>query len=171
MRRITIMRRYKPWKREGKGYGGFFLIDVEQPEEVYETLSSEVYGHCHVKVSPVIPPEKVGPIFEAWTREVGKASEPGWGLSESEQELKKLEKRHCYTHLFDRVKMSRVLKSGECRNLGEAAQQLGYSWRQCQRWFALYSRGGLKELLVCGGTSVAVKSWSPMRPGRSWRRP
>jgi hypothetical protein len=28
----------------------------------------------------VTPPEKVGPIFEAWTREVGKASEPGWGI-------------------------------------------------------------------------------------------
>jgi hypothetical protein len=69
----------------------------------------------------VTPPEKVGPIFEAWTREVGKASEPGWGISESEQELKKLEKRHRCTHLFDRVKMSRVLKSGECRNLREAA--------------------------------------------------
>jgi transposase len=24
---------------------------------------------------------------------------------------------------------------------------LGYSWRQCQRWFESYSKGGLKELL------------------------
>jgi transposase len=44
--------------------------------------------------------------------------------------------------------MLRLLKSGKCRNLGEAALALGYSWRQCQRWFALYSRGGLEELLV-----------------------
>ncbi len=69
-------------------------------------------------------------------------------ISESEQELKKLEKQHRYTHLFHRVKMVRLLKSGECRNLGEAAQALGYSWRQCQRWFATYREGGLEELLV-----------------------
>jgi methylphosphotriester-DNA--protein-cysteine methyltransferase len=43
--------------------------------------------------------------------------------------------------------MIRLLKSEECRNLGEAAQALGYSWRQCQRWFRSYQKGGLKELL------------------------
>ena len=43
--------------------------------------------------------------------------------------------------------MLRLLKSEECRNLGEAAQALGYSWRQCQRWFASYQQGGLEELL------------------------
>jgi transposase len=69
-------------------------------------------------------------------------------IKESEEELKRLEKRHRYSHLFHRVKMLRLLKSEECRNLGEAAQALGYSWRQCQRWFALYSKGGLRELLV-----------------------
>ena len=40
-----------------------------------------------------------------------------------------------------------LLKSQECRNLGEAAEVLGYSWRQCQRWFASYREGGLEELL------------------------
>jgi transposase len=43
--------------------------------------------------------------------------------------------------------MLSLLKSGECSNLGEAAQALGYSWRQCQRWFASYQEGGLEELL------------------------
>jgi hypothetical protein len=43
--------------------------------------------------------------------------------------------------------MLRLLKSGECSNLEEAAQALGYSWRQCQRWFASYREGGLGELL------------------------
>src|SRR3712207_8558194 len=55
-----------------------------------------------------------------------------------------------YTTLFrsfHRVKMLRLLKSGECHNLGEAAEALGYSWRQCQRWFATYREGGLDELL------------------------
>ena len=31
--------------------------------------------------------------------------------------------------------------------MGEAARALGYSWRQCQRWFASYREGGLEELL------------------------
>jgi transposase len=44
--------------------------------------------------------------------------------------------------------MLRLLKSGECSSLGEVAEALGYSWRQCQRWFATYRREGLEELLV-----------------------
>ncbi len=68
-------------------------------------------------------------------------------IQEDQQELEKLEKHHRYTHLFQRVRMLRLLKSGSCRNLGEAAQALGYSWRQCQRWFAKYREGGLEEFL------------------------
>src|ERR687885_2103969 len=68
-------------------------------------------------------------------------------IEEAQEELKKLEKRHRYSHLFHRVKMLRLLKSAECSNLGEAADALGYSWRQCQRWFASYRHGGLEELL------------------------
>jgi transposase len=43
--------------------------------------------------------------------------------------------------------MLRLLKTEECTNLGEAARALGYSWRQCHRWFASYNKGGLEELL------------------------
>ncbi len=68
-------------------------------------------------------------------------------IEEDPQQLKELEKRHRYSHLFQRVRMLRLLQSGECRNLGEAAQALGYSWRQCQRWFASYREGGLEGLL------------------------
>jgi len=68
-------------------------------------------------------------------------------IEEDPKELKELEKCHRYTHLFQRLRMLRLLRSGECRNLGEAAQALGYSWRQCQRWFASYQQGGLEELL------------------------
>src|SRR5918995_658215 len=68
-------------------------------------------------------------------------------IEEDPRELEKLEKHHRYTHLFQRVRMLRLLKSGECSNLGEAAEALGYSWRQCQRWFASYREGGLQELL------------------------
>jgi transposase len=44
--------------------------------------------------------------------------------------------------------MLRLLKSGKCSNLGEAANALGYSRRQCQRWWGAYTEGGLDELLV-----------------------
>ena len=68
-------------------------------------------------------------------------------IEEDPRELEKLEKHHRYTHLFQRVRLLRLLKSGECSNLAEAADALGYSWRQCQRWFASYRQGGLQELL------------------------
>ena len=68
-------------------------------------------------------------------------------IHEDPKQLKELEKYHRYTHLFQRVRMLRLLKSGECRNLGEAARALGYSWRQCQRWLTSYREGGLEELL------------------------
>ena len=68
-------------------------------------------------------------------------------IEEDPQQLEELEKYHRYSHLFQRLRMIRLLKSEECRNLGEAARALGYSWRQCQRWFASYQEGGLEELL------------------------
>ncbi len=69
-------------------------------------------------------------------------------ITEGEERLRELEKRHRCTHLSHRVRMLRLLKSGECSSLGEAAESVGYSWRQCQRWFAAYRREGLDELLV-----------------------
>jgi len=68
-------------------------------------------------------------------------------ITEDVDDLKELEKYHRYSHLFQRVRMLRLLKSEECSNLGEAARALGYSWRQCQRWFACYRKGGIEELL------------------------
>lgn len=69
-------------------------------------------------------------------------------IKEDQEDLRELEKRHRYSHLFHRVRMLRLLKSEECSNLGQAAEALGYSWRQCQRWFATYTNGSLEELLV-----------------------
>ena len=68
-------------------------------------------------------------------------------IEEDPEDLKELEKHHRYSHLFQRVRMLRLLKSEDCSNLGEAAETLGYSWRQCQRWFASYQEGGIEELL------------------------
>ena len=53
----------------GNQRDGFFLMDVEESAEVYETLGPEGFGHCHVKVSPMIPPERVNPLFAAWACE------------------------------------------------------------------------------------------------------
>jgi Helix-turn-helix domain len=69
-------------------------------------------------------------------------------IAESPEQLHELEKRHRYTHLFQRVRMLRLLKSGRCCNLGEATEALGYSRRQCQRWWSTYAQGGVDELLV-----------------------
>src|SRR5688572_13862979 len=68
-------------------------------------------------------------------------------ITEDLDDLKDLERYHRYSHLFQRVRMLRLLKSEQCSNLGEAARALGYSWRQCQRWFASYQQGGIEELL------------------------
>ena len=69
-------------------------------------------------------------------------------IGESQEELEKLEKRHRYSHLFHRVRMLRLLKSGEFSSLGGAAKALGYSRRQGQRWFAAYKEGSLEQVLV-----------------------
>ena len=50
----------------------------------------------------------------------------------------------------DRVKLLRLLKSGEARSLRQAAATLGYSERQAQRWWASYARGGLPAVLEVG---------------------
>ena len=69
-------------------------------------------------------------------------------ITEDLDELKELEKYHRYSHLFQRLRMLGLLKCEQCSNLGEAARALGYSWRQCQRWFASYQKkGGIEELL------------------------
>jgi hypothetical protein len=49
--------------------GGFFLIDVDAAEEIYEIFGPETFGRFHVQVSPVAPPEKVGQIFQQWAQE------------------------------------------------------------------------------------------------------
>ncbi len=69
-------------------------------------------------------------------------------IEESEEELQKLEKHHRYTHLFHRVRMLVLLKSGECSTVGEAVGALGYSRRQGQRWLSAYKEGGMEELLT-----------------------
>ena len=66
--------------------------------------------------------------------------------------------------------MLRLLKSGECSSLGEAAEALGYSRRQCQRWFITSRQEGLEELLVSrvhderGPNEIVTREASKKRP-------
>jgi hypothetical protein len=71
--------------------------------------------------------------------------------------------------------MLRLLKSGECSNLGEAAEALGYSWRQSVREvvFASYrEESALQELLKSRVDERArQESWSRPKLSRSSKRP
>lgn len=69
-------------------------------------------------------------------------------IEESEEQLRKLEKRHRYSHLFHRVRMLGLLKSEEYSTIEEAAKSLGFSRRQAQRWFASYKEGGMGAMLT-----------------------
>ena len=68
-------------------------------------------------------------------------------LQESVEALEAQERRLRRSAVSYRVRMLRLLKSGECRSMARAAGQLGYSMRQCQRWFRCYRQGGLEALL------------------------
>ncbi len=80
-------------------------------------------------------------------------------IQESEEELLGLEKKHRYSHLTQRVKMLRLLKSGRCRSLGAAAKELNYSFRQCHRWLTTYRSGGLGELLENNVSERGRREW------------
>jgi transposase len=68
-------------------------------------------------------------------------------IQESSEALEVQERRLRRSAVSYRVRMLRLLKSGESRSMASAAEQLGYSMRQCQRWFRCYRQGGLEALL------------------------
>jgi hypothetical protein len=49
--------------------GGFFVVDIDAPEELYELFGPEVYDTCRVDAQPVTPIEKAGEIFQRWASE------------------------------------------------------------------------------------------------------
>ncbi len=69
-------------------------------------------------------------------------------IQESTEVLEVQERRLRRSAVSYRVRMLRLLKSGESRSLASAAEQLGYSLRQCQRRFRCYRQGGLEALLM-----------------------
>ncbi|HVC33249.1 MAG TPA: hypothetical protein VNL16_07045 [Chloroflexota bacterium] len=46
--------------------GGFFLLEISAPEELYELLGPEIYGSCQVSAEPVAPIQKAGELFQKW---------------------------------------------------------------------------------------------------------
>jgi transposase len=68
-------------------------------------------------------------------------------IQESTEALETHEKRLRRIAVSYRVRMLRLLKSGESRSMARVAEQLGYSMRQYQRWFRSYRQGGLEALL------------------------
>jgi transposase len=68
-------------------------------------------------------------------------------IQESTEALEAQERRLRGSAVSYRVRMLKLLKSGESRSLASTAEQLGYSVRQCQRWFGCYRQGGLEALL------------------------
>jgi hypothetical protein len=46
--------------------GGFFLVDIDAPEELYELFGPEVYDTCRVDAQPVTPIDTAGQMFQRW---------------------------------------------------------------------------------------------------------
>ena len=68
-------------------------------------------------------------------------------ISESTDDLRRLERRHRRSPVAVRIKMLRLLKDGAYRSRRALATALGYSERQLHRWFETYRRDGLDALL------------------------
>lgn len=49
--------------------GGFLLMEINAPEDLYSLLGPEIYGYCQVDAHPVIPVQVAGELFQQWTRE------------------------------------------------------------------------------------------------------
>ncbi len=49
--------------------GGFFLVDIDTPEELYELFGPEFYDSCRVDAQPVTSIEKAGEMFQRWASE------------------------------------------------------------------------------------------------------
>ncbi len=46
--------------------GGFFIVDVDAPEELFELLGPEIYANFETDVQPVAPLERIGELFQQW---------------------------------------------------------------------------------------------------------
>ncbi len=49
--------------------GAFFLLDIDQADELYALFGPEVYGHFQVQVAPVASLERGTQLFQQWAAE------------------------------------------------------------------------------------------------------
>jgi hypothetical protein len=49
--------------------GGFFLVDIDTPEELFELFGPEVYANFQMEAHPVTSMEKIGELFQRWATE------------------------------------------------------------------------------------------------------
>ena len=48
---------------------GFFLVDIDAPEEIYELFGPEILANFKLEVHPVTPLDKKGELFQRWASE------------------------------------------------------------------------------------------------------
>ena len=48
---------------------GFFLVDIDAPEEIYELFGPEILANFKLEVHPVTPLDKIGALFQRWASE------------------------------------------------------------------------------------------------------
>src|SRR5919202_1917617 len=49
--------------------GGFFIVDIDAPEELFELLGPEIYTNFETDVQPLAPLERIGELFQQWATE------------------------------------------------------------------------------------------------------
>jgi hypothetical protein len=48
---------------------GFFLVDIDAPEEIYELFGPEIFANLKLVAHPVTPLDKIGELFQRWASE------------------------------------------------------------------------------------------------------
>ena len=69
-------------------------------------------------------------------------------IKESQECLRKAERKQGKGFLRDRIRFLRLLKSGQCSSQQQAGNLTGHSLRNSQRLWKQYREGGLKALLM-----------------------
>ncbi len=49
--------------------GGFFIVDVDAPEELLALFGPEIYANFETDVQPVAPLEAIGELFQQWAQQ------------------------------------------------------------------------------------------------------
>lgn len=49
--------------------GAFFLLDIDDPTQLFALMGPEIYGNCRLEAQPVSPIEEAGQLFQQWAEE------------------------------------------------------------------------------------------------------